>query len=151
MADRLDAAFRGRSLWTRLNREFGAAGRDCVVLLPEDDQELNESALRHIDELAERTKERDVIIVSDQRWVIENAKRFSERILSVVSAAQSEIDDLISFYELYAFTERLYIISLTKPHGNKLKNMLCLHDVTKEDLAASMLGTNRTAIVLTTS
>jgi hypothetical protein len=54
--------------------------------------------------------------------------------LAVERMGAKEMDDLLSFYELYAFTEQLSVVSLTRPHGRKLDNMLGVHEVTKEEL-----------------
>ena len=45
-----------------------------------------------------------------------------------------QIDALIAFYELYSFTDRLLIVSLTKPFGNGLQRLVGRRGVTKEDV-----------------
>lgn len=134
IADRLAAALRGRNWWMRLKREFDVDDGVYVVLLPEEDMELNEQALLHIDDLAAHRRARGIVVVSDQKWVLENAPTCCDKVLSVVKASEREIDDVLSLFELYGFTERLLIVSLTRPFGSKLYNVAGIHGVTKEEL-----------------
>ena len=134
IAKRLKAALSGRSMWLKLRQKYDVDNNIYVLLMPEDDLELNEQALLHIEDLVVYRRARGVIILTDNKWIIENAKTYSDKILSVLESSQKEIDDLLSFYELYAFTERLLIVSLTKPFGRKLQNTLGVQGITKEDL-----------------
>jgi len=134
IAKRLTAALSGRSFWLKLQREYDIDNGVYVLLMPEDDRELNESALRHINDLVAHRKARGVVILTDKQWVIDNASACSDKILAVKTVSEKEIDRLLSFYELYAFSERLLVVSLTRPHGSKLSNTLGVEGVTKEDL-----------------
>jgi hypothetical protein len=134
MEKRLFAAWAGRRMWLRLQREYDVDDGVFVLLMPEDDRELNEQALRHIDDLTLYRRARGVVILTDKPWLRENAAAYSEKILAVRDLTAREIDDLLSFYELYAFSERLLVVSLTKPYGSKLRNTLGIQGVTKEDL-----------------
>ncbi|GHV51069.1 hypothetical protein FACS1894216_04390 [Synergistales bacterium] len=132
---RLSAAFAGRSFWMNLKREYDVDNGVYVLLMPEDDQELNEQALRHIGDLLEyRRAAVGVVILSDKAWVLDNAGAYSDKILAVREVSAKIIDNLLSFLELYAFSERLLVVSLTKPYANNLHEMLGIHGVTKEDL-----------------
>lgn len=131
---RIEAALSGRSFWLRLKREHDVDNGAYVLLMPEDDRELNELALRHINDLVAYRRARGVVILTNQPWVMQNAKAYSDKILAVNMASEKELDNLLSFFELYAFTERLLIVSLTKPYGSKLYNAVGIQGVTKEDL-----------------
>ena len=52
------------------------------------------------------------------------------------SGGRSQIDALIAFYELCSITDRLLIVSLTKPFGNGLHRLLDRQGVTKDDLVS---------------
>ncbi|MDR2132228.1 MAG: hypothetical protein LBP30_02655 [Clostridiales Family XIII bacterium] len=134
IAKRLGAALAGRSMWMKLKRKYDVDDGVYVLLMPEDDLELNEHALRHIDDLTAYRKARGVVILTDRAWVLENAGAYSDKILALDEVTEREIDNLLSFFELYAFTERLLVVSLTKPFGNKLHKTLGAQGVTKEDL-----------------
>lgn len=130
---RLKSALSGRSMWLKLQKEYSIDDGVFVLLMPDDDQELNEQALKHIDDLIEYRKAKGVIILTGMQWIIEKASSYSDNILAVKEASCKEIDHLISLCELYNFTERLLIVSLTKPHGSKLKNTINVQGVTIED------------------
>jgi hypothetical protein len=134
IAKRIKAAFAGRKFWMKLKKEYDIDNGVYVLLMPEDDPELNEQALLHIDDLVNHRKARGVIILTDQKQVMDTAKVHSGNILALNKVTESEIDNLLSFFELYAFTERLLIVSLTRPFGSKLYNTLGISGVTKEDL-----------------
>jgi hypothetical protein len=134
IANRLAAALSGRSMWLKLARKYDIDSGKFVLLMPEDDRELNEQALRHIPDLLEYRRGTGVIILTDKAWIIENAKSYCDKILEIIEISAKEIDNLLSFYELYAFTERLCVVSLTKPFGSKLHNTLGVDGVTMEDI-----------------
>jgi hypothetical protein len=134
MKERISAALSGRSYWLKLKNKFDIDDGGYVVLMPDDDRELNKQTLVHIDGLIENHKAKGVAIVTSDNWVIENAGIYTDNKLSVITAAEHDIDNLLSFFELYAFTERLFIMSLTKPYGNKLHNVVGMQGVTKEDI-----------------
>ena len=134
IAKRLAAAFAGRSMWLRLKRKYDVDNGVYVLLMPEDDRELNEQALSHIDDLAAYRKARGVLILTDKEWIADSAGAYSDKILAVEMISEKEIDNLLSIYELYAFTERLLIVSLTRPYGRKLFITSGALGVTKEDL-----------------
>jgi hypothetical protein len=134
IAKQLCAALAGRSMWLRLKHEYDVDNGVYVLLMPEDDHELNEQALRHIDDLAAYRRARGVVILTGNPWIIENAVTYSDKILAVNKITVTEIDHLLSFFELYAITERLLVVSLTKPYGSKLHITVGIQGVTKEDL-----------------
>jgi hypothetical protein len=134
IAKRIKAAFAGRAFWLKLKKEYDIDNGVYVLLMPEDDPELNELALLHIDDLVNHRKARGIIILTDQQQVMDAEQAHSDSILKLIEMTGSEIDNLLSFFELYAFTERLLIVSLTRPYGSKLYNTLGIQGVTKEDL-----------------
>jgi hypothetical protein len=134
IAKRLNAALAGRTMWLGLKRKYDIDNGLFVLLMPEDDRELNEQALRHIGDLLIYRRAAGVVILSDKTWIIENAMMYSDKILAINKISAKDIDNLLSFFELYAFTERLLIVSLTKPYGSKLYNAVGVQGVTKEDL-----------------
>lgn len=134
IAKRLGAAISGRKFWLKLQRKYDIDNGVYVLLMSEEDLELNEKALLHINDLIAHRKARGVIILTDNQWVIDNASVYSDKILAVKTMSAREIDYLLSFCELYAFSERFLVVSLTKPYGSKLCNTLGVHGITKEDL-----------------
>ena len=139
IAKRLAAALAGRSIWLKMKKKHDVDNGAYVLLMPEDDRELNELALLHVDDLVKHRRARGVIILTDKQWIIETAMEYSQNILAIEKLSEKEIDSIFSFFELYAFTERLLFISLTRPYGSKLYKTLGVNGVAKEDLVCLCL------------
>jgi hypothetical protein len=131
---RLCAALSGRGMWLRLKKKYGIDDGLYVLLMPEADRELNDRALRHIDDLIAHRRADGVVILTSDAWVKENAKTYFGKISAVIDCSPKAADMLISFYEFYPFSERLLIVSLTKPYGSKAWRTVGVHGVTKEDM-----------------
>jgi hypothetical protein len=132
MLRRTAAALHGALLWTQLSRRHDLDQGVYVLLMPEDDPELNGAALAHIDDLIADRRAQGIVLVSDC------ASPAPERVPGIIAVERwtsRRIDALISFYELYAISDRLLILSLTRPFGNGLHRLLDRQGVTTEDLA----------------
>jgi hypothetical protein len=130
---RICAAYWGSRLWAGLERKYEVDQGLYVVLMPEGDPELNAVALGHIDELVADRRARGVVLVVDGA-LSEAASPRSPGIVGIESWTARRIDALISFYELHNFSDRLLIVSLTRPFGNGLQRLLGRQGITKEDL-----------------
>jgi hypothetical protein len=129
------AAYRGSRLWARLERKYNVGQGVYVLLLPEDDAELNAVALGRIEDLVADRRAQGVVLVSDCSLPAPIASEFGDSgadperspgIVGTESWTASQIDALIAFYELCSITDRLLIVSLTKPFGNGLHRLLRL-------------------------
>lgn len=135
MLKRLAAAWAGRIFWLRLDRKYEINdGGLYVLLMPEDDPELNEQALRHMDEMIAFRRAKGVMILTNQPWVLEHAPGCSDKLVSIQHVSESKIDKLLSFYEMYEFTERLLTVSLRRPYGRMVHKAVGVHGITKEDI-----------------
>ncbi len=134
MVRRLTAAWRGRAVWVRLRKRYDIDSGAYVVAFVEDDHALNEVALAHVQDLIADRRARGVVVVTDQESVAEQAGRQTEGILAVEVLAHRDIEHLLSFYELYQFTPRLFFVSLTRPYGNRLWQMVGVNGLTLADL-----------------
>jgi hypothetical protein len=133
------SAYRGRRLWNGLGRRYELDQGVYVLLMPEDDAELNAAALDHIEHLVADRRARGIVLVGDSSSSHPVSAELDDPehptgILGVESWTARQIDALIAFYELYSFTDRLLIVSLTRPFGNGLQRLLGRQGVTREDL-----------------
>jgi hypothetical protein len=126
------AAYRGRRLWAGLERKYELDQGVYVLLMPEDDAELSGAALEHIEALVADRRAQGVVLVGDR--ALSQPSEGTPGIVGTESWTARQIDALIAFYELYSFTDRLLIVSLTKPFGNGLHRLLDRQGVTKRDL-----------------
>jgi hypothetical protein len=124
------AAYRGKLLWAGLQRKYKVDEGAYVVLMPEDDAELNAVALGHVEDLVADRRARGVVLVHSGAA----PEQRPPGIVGTESWTGRQIDALISYYELHNFSDRLLIVSLTKPFGNGLHRLLGRQGVNKEDL-----------------
>ena len=136
---RLLAVLAGRSLWLEIKRKYDVDNGVYVLLMTEDDTELNEQALRHIDDLVSHRGARGVVILTNNEHVNANALSYSTNVKDVLMCSTEQINKLLAYVEFYMFTERLMVISLTKPYGNKLYKAVGVNGLTKEDLVCLSL------------
>lgn len=134
MVKRLITAWRGRALWIRLRKRYGIDNGAYVVAFVEDDPALNEVALARVQDLIADRRAGGVVVVTDQEWVAEQAGRQTDGVLAVEVLPNRDIERLLSFYELYQFTPRLFFVSLTRPYGNRLWQMVDVNGLTLDDL-----------------
>lgn len=134
MINRLISAWRGRALWIRLRKRYDVDNGAYVVAFVEDEDALNQVALAHIQDLIADRRARGVVVVTDQKQVAEQAGEATDGVLAVELLADREIEFLLSFYEMYQFTPRLFFVSLTRPYGNRLCQMVGVNGLTLDDL-----------------
>ena len=135
------AALAGRREWLRIRRRFNVDNGLYVLLMPESDIELNRQALRHIDDLLAARCGGGVVVVTGDAWVLERAPGFSRNILAVVEADAGVMERMMIYYEFYKFSERLLIISLDRPYGNRVRLALGRRGITVEDVVClGLLG-----------
>lgn len=126
--NRLELAEIGHDYWNHL-KEKGSFGDDFLVLwLCDEDQQLGCIALSHLPDLLKEKNAKDVILLCFEKdfddWqkqvmILTNQPYY----ITLYSISHEESEGLLAFYEMYQFTERFYIISLTKPFGSKLPSL----------------------------
>jgi hypothetical protein len=143
MFGQIRAAVHGRRLWARLERRYDLDRGLYVLLMPEDDAELNATALGHVEDLLGDRRAQGIVLVGDASsrptvaQIAEDRAQDPPPLTGLVGTelwTAQQIDALIAFYELYSFTDRLLIVSLTKPFGNGLHRLVGRQGVTAEDL-----------------
>jgi hypothetical protein len=132
--NRLRSALAGRRVWLKIKKKYDVDNGVYVLLMPEKDKELNEQALRHIDDLVKHRSARGVIILTDNEWVKQYAAACSSNIIDIIACPPEMANKLLSFYELYRFSERLQVVSLDKPYGNRAWRAVGAQGVTVEDI-----------------
>lgn len=105
----------GRELWLKENFDK----YDYVLVLPEDDNKLNNLILSVCNEL---NTENGIILAKTK---LNDDVRVS---------SEYEINSIIKLYELYEFTDKLIIGSFTKPKGRRSLNLLNIDDVTLKEI-----------------
>ncbi|WGL51918.1 hypothetical protein P5P86_18440 [Nocardioides sp. BP30] len=134
---RLLSAWRGRALWRRLSRSHQLDAGAYALLMIEDDAELNELALRHVEDLVHDRRAAGVVVLTDRAEVARSARDggpHDSHVLGVVELSARQVDDLLALAELYTFSVRLLVVSWRRPYGADLRTAVGVHGVTVEDV-----------------
>ncbi len=120
----LQNAENGRQFFQSLQKEMDSQGKTLFFLMDTEDEHLISSFFQYLPELMEQKSGSCAVLLTEQVQVVEEffaPVRFS---LEMREISEGESASLLSFYEMYQFSEDFYIISLEKPYGSKLQNLL---------------------------
>lgn len=126
----IEMAYKGREDWINLISEYNIGDRDYVVLFPKIDRAVNDIAVKYVKKLTEKGK---VLLLThdDNLLNISDIKGVSAKFYS-----REDAENLMKFYALYQFTDRLIIVSLDEPEGRTGKNLTGINGITLEELIA---------------
>ena len=125
----------GRREWKKLINKFDIKKKQIYVLLfPERDQELNEQALIHINDLITNRIAEGVIILSVDGVIDKETDTYSDKIIDVINYSEKKAEYLMKYYTLYRFSEKFIIVSLTRPEGNMAYKAIGINGVNIEDI-----------------
>lgn len=124
-------SLKARRHWLKLKKQYSIDSGLYVLLMADDDRELNETALRHIDDLVSYRNAKGVLILTTHDWILEHVKA-NENVVGVIKITPQIAQSYYCYY--YAFSERFIIVSLTQPFGNDAYKAVGVNGVTKEDL-----------------
>lgn len=124
----MQMAEQGRSFWEKLLTKHK---NPLVLLFCEEEEAFNKMALDALPSLCQYREKNEVVILSPYQEVLSlvedwvdsegTTKQKQEKLNICVEKLQQEnMTCLISLYEMYQFTNLLYLISLEKPYGTKL-------------------------------
>lgn len=122
-------AEQGREFWLTLEKKYSVGQSILLIYLCHKDDDLNEIALSNLDKLIKHRNAKGAVVISHYESIDLNIENV---IIEKISNEQGE--NLIKFYELYQFTDYFYIVSLEKPCGSKLKNLMKNENIDKETI-----------------
>lgn len=138
--ERIKMAEEGRSFWMSLEdeRQREVGSKDfLVVLLCTSNPALYHGALDSLEELSMQHKVCPVVVLSREdiyasalAWYTEKetGKTKMSSQVSLRAITEENIENLLAFYTLYQFTDRLFIVSMDRPFGSKLSSFPCSQD-----------------------
>jgi hypothetical protein len=132
-ASAMVAAVRGRRLWVTLRRRYRIDDGLYVVVMPDSDEELNGLALQHVPDLIADRRGRGVVVVTSDPPTAQRALSV-DGVVGVEEVSAAGLDRLVSLVELYRFSDRLLVVSLTRPWPRKLHAMVGVDGLTLEDV-----------------
>ena len=131
------SAIQGKFVWHNLIKNNPEIQNTVIVLMPSRDEEVNKYALKYLDNLIERTRRKDAVILTIDTKIEKNIKNYSEKIIRVISFPRKQALKLIKYVALYEFDNRLYIASLEEPYGRFGNRLEGINDITKEEIVAT--------------
>lgn len=134
-------AFRGwikcRSFFKKY-KMFNDAGKDkCIVVLPYSDPEVAYFSLLYLDDVVRARGLATAVFITDSDAVIAAAKKMCVSISVFKKVSQKTIADIITFYSMTFYSDRLYIASLDEPFARHGKLLVGKHGITVEDIVVS--------------
>ena len=129
-------ALRGRKRWLKVKRRYDVEKNGIyVIVMPDDDREFNEYALRHVDDFLDYRKATSAVILTTDEWTADNAQTFSERIAATEMMTQSDYHFFNAYYYYQGFSVQFIMASLQGDHGKRLALAQDVNGITKEDMA----------------
>lgn len=107
----------------------------AIFLFPSSDNEVNYYGLLYLEEYLFRTNKTEYAVITSNRIVYNACKKCSKN-PDIYLWSDSDINDLISYYKLYPFDNRIIIVSLDTPAGRRASNLVGVKTLTKEMLVA---------------
>lgn len=123
-------AYKGREDWIRLISEYNIGDRDYVVLFPKIDREINDIAVKYVERLTENGN----VLLLTHDDVLLNMNEIKG--LNTKFYSREDAENLMKFYALYQFTDRLIIVSLDEPEGRTGRNLAGKKGITLEEIIA---------------
>lgn len=109
-------------------------GDTAVVLIPGEDREISYYALLYLDQMLDKRKYKNAIILTHDQVVIKAASLFSERIIKAKYFSRKKAEALMQFYCLYEFNKKFICASIDEPNGRNGASILGKRGTTKEEL-----------------
>lgn len=145
---KIKRAEQGREIWLNLKRECELTENTFVILFPQEDTACNAYVMKYLEDFAVRTNaDRLVLLAYDKEvldlengvgsaWQTSFKNKVKTRFVSREDALQ-----IMDYYTLQMFTDRLIIASLDEPEGRNGSNIIGINDITEEEaVAIGILG-----------
>lgn len=133
---KLTRAKEGRAEWIKLMREYGGEKDKYIILFPHEGSDCNRYMLKYLSEFAEKAQVDTLLILSCDNIVLEGIKNCEDINCIGVFWNNVQIQNLLSYYSLHMFTNKLVIASLDEPQGRNGSNIIGTKGVTEEEVVA---------------
>ena len=137
----IDAAIRGRKVYQKILRNFVSIKMrkindwdSAVLLFPSHDNEINYYGILHVEEFMFRTNLKRLAIITSDEKVHKVFQELYPENKDFYLIADEEMKDILFYYRLYPFDNRIKVVSLDEPLGRRATNLLGIKNITKEML-----------------
>lgn len=117
-------------------REYGGEKDKYIILFPHEGSDCNRYMLKYLSEFAEKAQVDTLLILSCDNIVLEGIKNCEDINCIGVFWNNVQIQNLLSYYSLHMFTNKLVIASLDEPQGRNGSNIIGTKGVTEEEVVA---------------
>ena len=132
MDKELKEAISGRHLWLRLSHKYQV---DRYIFMPHETSDYNDYAIDYIEAYLYKEGLHSAIFVSSNQAVLDRLSAYNGTYeVSATYMAHGQIMDMMRFYALYPFSDKVVIISLTIPYDTCSENLLGVKGVTRREL-----------------
>ncbi len=107
-----EASRRGRAVWKEIEKKYHVLEEDSLVLFPDNDEKLNYAALRNLGGYLKKKYISRVLLIFSDRNIIYGSK------YQVINIKEDMMRDLLRYYRLTQFREKIVVISMKEPFGN---------------------------------
>lgn len=106
----------------------------AVLLFPDDDEETQLISLLYLDQMLEKNKYKDAVILTHNNRINNIAGTFSKRISKIIRFSKRRTGALMQYYRLCEFDKRFICVSLDEPEGRNGSAIVGLNGTTKEEV-----------------
>lgn len=139
----LVAAIRGKKIYKEILKKFHEEKMrkindwgSAVLLFPSHDDEINYYGLTYLDEFLFRSNIKRLAIITSDEKVIQASTELFPQNNDIYLVNDTDMDDILFYYRLYSFDNRIKIVSLIEPLGRKADNLIGVKEITKEMIIA---------------
>lgn len=139
----LGAARRGKKKYKEILKKFHEEKMrkiddwgSAVLLFPSHDDGINYYGLSYVDEFLFRTNVKRLAIITTDKKVLQAATELFSRTQDIYLIDENDMNDILLYYRLYPFDNRIKVISLDEPLGRRADNLIGVKNITKEMLIA---------------
>lgn len=135
-SDNKERILRGKKAWEKVSNELNVDNNTVILVLANDDNELDNEALKHLPNFVKRKRARCAAILVPADMIKKRVLEFSYSFPTTISIVNREV--LIQIYDYYCFAFNLDNIAFTfieQCSYNTLGRLLEETDITAEEAA----------------
>lgn len=124
-------AWEGREYWLKLKEKYYIDDDCYLILFPEDDNQLNKSAIQNLGKFLDRKYICRAVILFTYD-VREKIFYYKEKMdVTFERISQNEMRAILKYYQLTQFAKNIVAVSMEEPFGNR--NIINKAGITLED------------------
>lgn len=133
---KLNKAKEGRAEWIKLMEEYGGEKDKYIILFPHEGSDCNRYMLKYLAKFAKKVQVDTLLILSYDKMILEGIKDYADINCIGVFWNTIQVQNLLSYYSLHMFTNKLVIASFDEPQGRNGSNIIGTKGVTEEEIVA---------------